>query len=778
MRKITLKIGWVAFCCLLCSNAFGKEFPINSINDLVTFCTDQNEYGISYPAGTDDEWAYEYGTGCLESTPAPQWFIMQIGDEGDLGIYISHSEEEDIDFACFGPFQGKNKTEIYNYISTHPEVLNLEYHGAKEIPEDIDCYENYPEYVRVRDSIQAIIDYKETYEYPNYWQSCYDSIASEHPNWSDVYIQWDADDCAYSKFTEAISQFKFPDNPVMYDVNNPCFRGLWDEFPFGNMIDCSYSTSSKEMCYIPNAKEGEWYILLITNYSQEPGTISFNKTYGEATTNCNIIVDAYTTGPYCEGETIQLGVNNAPDEATFSWVGPNGFSSRQRTITIPNGTVEHSGTYSVVMVANGKASPAVEVEVNVYAKKETETEESISAGDYYLFGDKKLYTAGEYTEVFKSTETGCDSIVHLTLKLNSVDPVIDYDGPTCEGETIVLNLLNAPSGATFSWEGPNGFSSIQKNISIPNATEKEAGEYTVVMTVNGAESSPVKRAVTVHPKKETSLNEEIDFGESYTFGEENLTQSGTYQKRFSSVPYGCDSIVTLSLSIRPLDPILISNNGPLCEGEALQLSLDGAPNNGSFQWSGPNGFSSTEQNPTISEVTANNRGEYTVEISVNNQKAGQFATTVVVNPISRRSIEAEIPEGENYIFGDEEFDEPGTYQLVFTGHNGCDSIISLTLRQGIRHYPELIPEEFISPNGDGCFDTWIIHNVEEHPNVTVFIFDRFGKLLRKIAHYDNQEAVWDGTDDNGKTLPSTDYWYLIYTSDADRVYKGHVSLVR
>ena len=73
------------------------------------------------------------------------------------------------------------------------------------------------------------------------------------------------------------------------DLNDSCFRGYHDLYPYDMMVDCSYSQAAPESCFIPNAKKGEWYILLITNYSKKQGDITFKKAQGSATTNCNII---------------------------------------------------------------------------------------------------------------------------------------------------------------------------------------------------------------------------------------------------------------------------------------------------------------------------------------------------------------------------------------------------------------------------------------------------------------------------------------------------------
>ena len=46
-------------------------------------------------------------------------------------------------------------------------------------------------------------------------------------------------------------------------------------YPIGNLIDCSFSPGAIEYAHIPNAQPGEWYLLLLTNYSNQSTDISF-----------------------------------------------------------------------------------------------------------------------------------------------------------------------------------------------------------------------------------------------------------------------------------------------------------------------------------------------------------------------------------------------------------------------------------------------------------------------------------------------------------------------
>lgn len=91
--------------------------------------------------------------------------------------------------------------------------------------------------------------------------------------------------------------------------------------------------------------------------------------------------------------------------------------------------------------------------------------------------------------------------------------------------------------------------------------------------------------------------------------------------------------------------------------------------------------------------------------------------------------------------------------------------------------------KFFTPNGDGFNDTWNISALKGHPEAVIYIYDRFGKLLKQLSP---SKEGWDGTF-NGKPMPSTDYWftvdYLEEAKETNRVprkvqFKGHFSLKR
>jgi gliding motility-associated-like protein len=87
---------------------------------------------------------------------------------------------------------------------------------------------------------------------------------------------------------------------------------------------------------------------------------------------------------------------------------------------------------------------------------------------------------------------------------------------------------------------------------------------------------------------------------------------------------------------------------------------------------------------------------------------------------------------------------------------------------------DLDPTNFISPNGDGKNDTWMIRNIELHPNTTVRVFDRQGKLVFNGLNYLNE---WNGTF-KGIELPADTYYYMIDLAKDQPQIKGYLSIMR
>ncbi|MGN6298749.1 MAG: hypothetical protein ACTHM7_18300, partial [Ginsengibacter sp.] len=155
---------------------------------------------------------------------------------------------------------------------------------------------------------------------------------------------------------------------------------------------------------------------------------------------------ASNSGPVCAGSTLILSTPTVVG-ATYSWTGPNSFSSTSQNPSIANATTAATGAYSVTVTLNGCTSAA--------------------------------------------------GTTNATVNAIPATPAASNSGPVCAGSTLILSTPTVV-GATYSWTGPNSFSSTSQNPSIANATTAATGTYSVTVTLNGCTSAAGTTNATVN----------------------------------------------------------------------------------------------------------------------------------------------------------------------------------------------------------------------------------------------------------------------------------------
>ena len=105
-----------------------------------------------------------------------------------------------------------------------------------------------------------------------------------------------------------------------------------------------------------------------------------------------------------------------------------------------------------------------------------------------------------------------------------------------------------------------------------------------------------------------------------------------------------------------------------------------------------------------------------------------------------------------------------------TDANNCSSTLTIE-----KEYMKSVPPDFFTPNGDGQNDGWDPDIYRSYPNLTVDIYDRYGRYIKTLR----SGQVWDGRYE-GKEMPSGDYWYILRTHEDDdrQEYMGHFTLYR
>ena len=106
--------------------------------------------------------------------------------------------------------------------------------------------------------------------------------------------------------------------------------------------------------------------------------------------------------------------------------------------------------------------------------------------------------AGSYDVVVTDGFGQTQASTAASLTVNSTPaPVAGNNGPVCVGQTLQLSASTI-SGASYSWSGPNSFTSGQQNPSIASATLAASGTYSVSATVAGCVSPVAMTSAVVN----------------------------------------------------------------------------------------------------------------------------------------------------------------------------------------------------------------------------------------------------------------------------------------
>lgn len=217
---------------------------------------------------------------------------------------------------------------------------------------------------------------------------------------------------------------------------------------------------------------------------------------------------------YCEGSniTIYSGLPQG-NNATYKWVGPNGFIYFQNPLQISIAQLSNNGTYTLYVKENGcehtpttfninirpKPTPPVATGNLVYCQGENISMSAITQPGINYNWIGPAYTAysphlnisnadpvdsGTYT--LNATLNGCSSSTNynVTVKPRPTSRIYS-NSPICEGDTL---RFYTDAGGGFEWTGPNGFSSNSVSNIIFNASTNNSGIYSLQVTLNGCKS--------------------------------------------------------------------------------------------------------------------------------------------------------------------------------------------------------------------------------------------------------------------------------------------------
>ena len=351
---------------------------------------------------------------------------------------------------------------------------------------------------------------------------------------------------------------------------------------------------------------GQQFIICFSNYSSVYTTVPLSFT-GSAQVSCNPV--NVIGGTICPGQCINLLATGGLSGHT--WTPATGLNTTTGTSVqaCPTSTTIYTVTANIL--PSGTAS------------------------------DTAIVT------VLPANDPQCSSTCSVTANSNS---------PICEGQTLNLTATNL-TGYSYSWSGPNGFTSNQQNPNITNASTLASGDYIVTAT-SGAVQCIDTITVVVNPIPTLTVNPAntaICAGNNVV-----LTASGanTYSwspstglsannianptaNPITTTTYtvtgttaGCSNTTTVTVTVNPLPNITFTPTAPaICAGQSVSISATGAD---SYTWSPSSGLNVTNASTVIANPL--NTTTYTV---VGTSTAGCTNTgnvTVTVNAVPNVSI--------------------------------------------------------------------------------------------------------------------------------------------
>ena len=446
------------------------------------------------------------------------------------------------------------------------------------------------------------------------------------------------------------------------DPSSPCPNGLTSN----KVVSCSYAAAHTEHCLIPaTAQTGEYYILVITNYSNQTTNISFSKVAGTGTTDCGILPPLVSGGgPYCVGETIYLTAQGQAG-ATYSWTGPGGFTSTQQNPTRPNCTLNMAGTYTCTITVGSQSNSATTEAVVIYPQP----------------------TANfNYTSVCRGTPTQFTS----TSTTNPSGQQIQSfqwnfgDGQTGSGQNVTHTYANAGNyTVTLTTSCGNGHCTSTKTQTVPVYAAPVASATATPNTVmyGGTATLTASAGTTGSFNFHWEPANMVVNPNAQTTQTVALQATQTFTVTVTNPQGGCSSTaqVTVSMEGSNMTALASADAYELCEGESTTLHVQpsGGTGNYTFNWTPANTLSNpTSQNPVATPPVGTTTYTCTVSDGITNQNVN---VTIMVHPNEESDIYQTICENDIYTFFGEDLQTPGVYDHTIQTQYGCDSTIHLHL---------------------------------------------------------------------------------------------------
>lgn len=232
--------------------------------------------------------------------------------------------------------------------------------------------------------------------------------------------------------------------------------------------------------------------------------------------------------PICENGELNISVTDVLSNVVYNWSGPSGFTSTSKDLSLKNLRMNQSGKYIIYASSQG-CSSTNDIDINITPLPgiittsdnspicandtlllyTTDTSTNVnytwSGPDAYSSSDKNpavfpvsVKSSGNY--VVTANRDGCtikDSTT-ITVKPLPEVPKATSNSPVYVDDELQLQILNPQSGVDYLWNGPDSFQSHLQNP-VLTATEKSAGSYTLLATLEGCISGAVTVVIIAQP---------------------------------------------------------------------------------------------------------------------------------------------------------------------------------------------------------------------------------------------------------------------------------------
>lgn len=374
------------------------------------------------------------------------------------------------------------------------------------------------------------------------------------------------------------------------------------------------------------------------------------------------------SGFRCGAGSVAIGI--VPTAGVVNWYATStGGTSLGTGTTFNTPSISSTTTYYAEVTNAGCVSLRTPITASIRSTSSGSFSTSICSGSAYLFNGVNRTTAGSYLDTLVNV-AGCDSFVTLNLSIRSTS-VGSFAVSVCYGSSYFFNGISRSGTGSYLDTLPNYVgcdSVVTLHLTVRAAS---AGSFAIgicsgsTYLFNGVNrsisgtyldtvanslgcDSVITLNLSVTPSVSGSLSRSICFGSGFLFNGSLRTATGTYLDTLSSFA-GCDSVVSLLLTVRSLSVGSFGIN--ICSGSSYLF----------------NDISRSIAGSYIDTVT-NSTGCDSI-VTLNLTVSGELSGT----------LNQSICAGASYLFNGVLRTITGAYADTLTSSTGCDSIVTLDL---------------------------------------------------------------------------------------------------